>query len=242
MNKRNILILLLGIGLVFLSLYVFTRPALFTSFDFTNTGPIGDTIGGITAPIINIIGAVLVYVSFQAQLEANKIQTKALSNEKLRNKNNEIYQKHLAQFDEIKNTLRNLEFIVDFWTNNLPEINTKEPIMVFKGLNALNEYTNRIVSIKKKENTYSREKYQTFSTFLNYQFMLFSLYELILSIELKIDNQSDKEFLLNNIKTFYNIFLKVFGDRIIFSFGEENQKEVEEIIKLRDFINKKFEV
>lgn len=240
MNKRNILILLLGIGLVFLSLYLFTRPALFTSLDFTNTGPIGDTIGGITAPIINIVGALLVYVSFQAQLEANKIQTKALSEEKLRNKVDGIYQKHLVQFEEIKGTLRNLEFIVEFWADYLPN-NTisKEPTIVFKGLNALNEYTNRIVSTRKKESTYSRQNYQTFSMFLNYQFMLRSLYELIISIELKIDDKSDKEHLLNNIKTFYNTFLKVFGDRIIFYFGEENQ-EVEEIIRLRDFMNKKF--
>lgn len=37
------------------------------------TGPIGDTIGGLTAPIIGLIGSLLVYYSFKAQLRANKI-------------------------------------------------------------------------------------------------------------------------------------------------------------------------
>jgi hypothetical protein len=37
------------------------------------TGQIGDTIGGLTAPIINIVGSILIYASFVAQNKANKI-------------------------------------------------------------------------------------------------------------------------------------------------------------------------
>jgi hypothetical protein len=66
MSKQNKRLLILGIILIFTSLYIFTRPALFASFDFSESGQIGDTIGGITAPIINLIGAYLVYISFQA--------------------------------------------------------------------------------------------------------------------------------------------------------------------------------
>ncbi|MBD1395762.1 hypothetical protein H9Q13_01175 [Pontibacter sp. JH31] len=39
-----------------------------------NAGPIGDAVGGLTAPIINLTAAVLVYLSFQEQLRANNIQ------------------------------------------------------------------------------------------------------------------------------------------------------------------------
>ena len=42
-------------------------------FDFSETGQIGDTIGGITAPFIGLLSAVLVYLSFLKQSEANKL-------------------------------------------------------------------------------------------------------------------------------------------------------------------------
>jgi hypothetical protein len=240
MNKRNTGILVIGIVLIFLSVYLFTRPAFFTSFDLSETGQIGDTIGGITAPIINLIGAVLVYFSFQAQLDANKIQSVALSDEKERLKKENVYQKHLSQLEEIKNTLRTLEFVVEFQGEYTPNNDLrKDAPIVFKGLNALNEYTNRIVALKDNRTSYHRQIYQIYSMFLNYKFMLQSLDELINSIETKIIDETDKIYLLNNINLFYNSFLKVFGDRIIYYYGEENT-EVVEIIKIRDFLNNKF--
>jgi hypothetical protein len=145
MNKQNIAILVFGIILIFISLYIFTRPAIFPAWDFTSTGQIGDTIGGITGPIINLIGAFLVYISFQAQIEANKIQSRALSDEKDRISVENIYQKQISQFEDIKNNLKELEFIVQLAPDYSPEGNpvTNAPL-IFRGLNALNEYTNRI--------------------------------------------------------------------------------------------------
>lgn len=40
---------------------------------FTETGPIGDTIGGTTAPFIGLLSAYLVYRAFQAQIRANQL-------------------------------------------------------------------------------------------------------------------------------------------------------------------------
>jgi len=42
-------------------------------FDFTHTGRIGDTIGGVTAPVIGVVSALLIYFSFRAQIAANRI-------------------------------------------------------------------------------------------------------------------------------------------------------------------------
>jgi len=50
-----------------------TIPAFFGFWDFSSTGEIGDTLGGITAPFINGFAAILVFVAFKAQIEANKI-------------------------------------------------------------------------------------------------------------------------------------------------------------------------
>ncbi|MHA7830692.1 MAG: hypothetical protein ACX93O_06310 [Flagellimonas sp.] len=62
-----ILIILLVLS-IFAPLF-FTQ--LFSGVSFMNTGQIGDTIGGTTAPFINLIAAFLVYKSFTAQIRAN---------------------------------------------------------------------------------------------------------------------------------------------------------------------------
>jgi hypothetical protein len=83
-NIRRLLI----IGL----LTAFIAPAILTSkwvaaphwywFHFDDkTGAIGDTFGGITGPILNFVGLILVYYSFKQQLEANCQQQDALTRE-----------------------------------------------------------------------------------------------------------------------------------------------------------------
>lgn len=77
--------------------------------NFTETGQIGDTIGGITAPILNLLNAVLIYVAFTEQLNANKLLQSQIETEK--NKDDE--------------RIRNLEKIVmyDLENNILPSLN-----------------------------------------------------------------------------------------------------------------------
>ncbi len=52
-------------------------PSFFGIFNFSNKGQIGDAIGGITAPFINGLAAILVFLAFKAQIEANKILVNA---------------------------------------------------------------------------------------------------------------------------------------------------------------------
>ena len=58
-------------------LLIFLLPILLTQtfswVDFSKTGTIGDTIGGITTPFISVMAAILVYYSFRQQIIANKI-------------------------------------------------------------------------------------------------------------------------------------------------------------------------
>lgn len=67
------IIILFGIILMVVPPIIFTQYSY--KYDFRHTGEIGDTIGGITAPIAAIIGAILIFVSFLEQWKANKIQT-----------------------------------------------------------------------------------------------------------------------------------------------------------------------
>ncbi len=67
-----LLIGLLLLGIV-LPVYIYLVSFKDWGFDLTDKGTIGDAIGGITAPIIGIIGAMLVYLSFRAQVRANQL-------------------------------------------------------------------------------------------------------------------------------------------------------------------------
>jgi hypothetical protein len=48
-------------------------------------GLTGDFLGGVASPFIGLVSAVLVYLSFQQQIQANKIQMEALKQESKRN-------------------------------------------------------------------------------------------------------------------------------------------------------------
>ncbi len=76
MMKKYWFVYLLVLLIVFFSPWLFTRPYLFgwECFDFSETGSIGDTIGGITAPIVGLVSIVLLWLTLKAQLDYNKKQ------------------------------------------------------------------------------------------------------------------------------------------------------------------------
>ncbi len=95
---------LLGIGIVlcFFAPLILTQPAIAEIFDFTKTGSIGDTIGGITAPFINIIGSILVFFALKAQIDANKL----IQNQFDEQKTEELNRKKLLYITEQVNIIR----------------------------------------------------------------------------------------------------------------------------------------
>lgn len=76
--------------------------------DLTNTGPIGDTIGGLTAPVIGLAGGILVYISFQAQLKANQMQFDALMDEKIRARADRFFDIRFDRIKQIKQDFRDI--------------------------------------------------------------------------------------------------------------------------------------
>lgn len=66
-----------GIIGVFVSPWLFTRPYPFhwTFFDFSQSGQIGDTIGGITAPIVGLVSILLLWWTLREQVKFNAQQT-----------------------------------------------------------------------------------------------------------------------------------------------------------------------
>lgn len=70
LNRKEIFILII-IGVLILSIPVILvgGPSIIS---FKDTGQIGDTIGGITAPFLGFFGSILVYLTLRAQITANK--------------------------------------------------------------------------------------------------------------------------------------------------------------------------
>ncbi len=58
---------------IFLILYVYLVANKDWLFDLSDKGSIGDAINGITAPIIGIIGVLLIFSNLKAQIAANKL-------------------------------------------------------------------------------------------------------------------------------------------------------------------------
>lgn len=110
-NPFLLSLLIGGILLTILAPFLFTIKARYDwmRFDAT-TAEIGDTIGGITSPIVSLIAAILVYYSFQQQLEANEIQKKAMKKQNKENREREDYNNIEMLIKELKEDFDRLEF------------------------------------------------------------------------------------------------------------------------------------
>lgn len=71
-----ILLILSGVIIIFsfFAPYYFTQSAKNSDLDFTATGAIGDTLGGIMNPFIALVGILLTFLAFYMQIKANQIQ------------------------------------------------------------------------------------------------------------------------------------------------------------------------
>ncbi|WP_258100280.1 hypothetical protein [Marinoscillum pacificum] len=74
-------LLIIALVIAIISPWVLTREAIFKVLDLSGKGEIGDVIGGLTAPVINIVAAYLVYLAFKEQKKANDTQLEAIDQE-----------------------------------------------------------------------------------------------------------------------------------------------------------------
>lgn len=111
MTNKKTIYLIIGSVLVIASIpFILTRPAILPTLNFSETGQIGDTIGGLTAPIINLLGAILVYFSFQQQIKANEIQRKALDEEIKRSEGERRYNSIIQDINNLRADINDFRF------------------------------------------------------------------------------------------------------------------------------------
>ena len=110
MNKLkpgHFILLIAGIlGIVF-GPWLFTRPyhGDWSFFDFSHTGQIGDTIGGITAPIVGLVSIILLWWTFRAQLKFNEEQAEINKEQKIFNDSSRVLSMQ-AQVMQIDDSIR----------------------------------------------------------------------------------------------------------------------------------------
>ena len=78
-------------------------------FSFEDTGEIGDTIGGITAPFLSFFGAILIYLALKAQIEANNAITKQFEKQKIDESHNFDFNKYKERIHLIIKEVDNFE-------------------------------------------------------------------------------------------------------------------------------------
>lgn len=89
---------LLTIGIIFFLIpYWITNKSWGWEYG-EKTGFIGDTIGGTVGPIVGFIGAILTFLAFYIQYQANQVQIRALTDQKISSKKQED-QIQLQQFE-----------------------------------------------------------------------------------------------------------------------------------------------
>lgn len=121
-------LLLIG-GLVILIMpFLLTGHFFHERFNFSETGQIGDTIGGITTPFLNLIGAFLVFYALQAQVKANELIQDQID------KDNET--------KECENEAQNLNQLYSYLTDNINTFHfTTLPIEQLKNVDEIETTT-----------------------------------------------------------------------------------------------------
>jgi hypothetical protein len=94
--------LILGVVLCIIMPIMLTLPAVDPIFNYSDTGEIGDTIGGITSPFVSLIGSILVFYALKAQIDANRLIQEQFDEQKA----DEIDRKRLVYITDQINILR----------------------------------------------------------------------------------------------------------------------------------------
>ncbi|MBT1699645.1 hypothetical protein KK083_22350 [Fulvivirgaceae bacterium PWU4] len=133
METRKEFAFLIAAGTILLLPALLTQTE-FSIFDFSNSGEVGDTIGGVTAPFVGLLGAFLVYKAFLVQVESNKIQLK-----------NSEFQIALKLIDDLEIKLsaknRRYEFSVsEGESQKIEAANFYEVIRFWNGIKTYREY------------------------------------------------------------------------------------------------------
>lgn len=108
-------------------IFVCSLPAILTFpgfLDFSNTGDIGDTIGGIMGPFIAIFAALLTFIAFWAQFDANCELIKENRRNHFENRFYKLLDIHLDSVAELNKRKKDekIDSVFHVWCNELENL------------------------------------------------------------------------------------------------------------------------
>ena len=123
------LLLWVGITAIIFMPFLLTLEAFNERFNLSETGQIGDTIGGVTAPFLNLVGAFLVFYALKAQVKANELVQKQIDKDN-RSKESETEAQNLNQlYSYLLESINSFKFttlpIDDLRNTNIIETQTQ---------------------------------------------------------------------------------------------------------------------
>ena len=123
--KAGAKVLGVAILLILILPLIFLKYPLF-GLEFPKSSEVGDTMGGILGPLIAIIAAILTFLAFWIQYQANQIQIKNFDKQredvKRENYQNKIYEMIKIHRDNVSNILSSTEYAANYFKVALDDL------------------------------------------------------------------------------------------------------------------------
>jgi hypothetical protein len=153
MTEKQKILLFSGLILITAVLTFLLIPYLVTNKNWgweysSNTGVIGDTIGGITGPLVGFIGVILTFLAFYIQFQANQVQVKALEEQKTSAKQQEnqiLLQQFESNFFELLKLHRENVSELDYRNNKGRNVIIKIVNEFFEIIDALQKSKTNVI-------------------------------------------------------------------------------------------------
>ena len=204
MNKKTqtkaLIILIVGVLLIIIAPMLLIQDFGWVSFG--NTGEIGDTIGGVTAPITGLVGSLLVFFALKAQINANDLIFKQFEHQKKEENYRKLNLYITNQIEFIRQDINDIHY-----TSTRTQGDKKEKINE-KGTTAISQTL--YICSKMNQNHFDRDIFIEIPNLTLIQILLErtkSLLEKIQSYEL---NFEDEKHLVEALKYTYLAKLKPF--------------------------------
>ena len=198
LNKQNIVLLVILILLCLTGMLIFTNNAQWSRFNFGKPSEIGDTIGGITAPIINIISAILVFSTIKLQIDTNKNQFEEIA-------------------DQIQNQEKNRNFLI--YNEELRNIENYYKDISYENSVSFVAISESMADLKLMTSGTRRnfgKKINLINTILKSRIYILTNLSSITGALLNKDlHDNERELLSNKTLRFYNAHLKEYDEQLI---------------------------
>lgn len=145
MNKRYLkfALILLSFGVLFTAFAPYLSTRDLGIINFNTTGAIGDTIGGITNPITNLLGSILVFFALKAQIDTNMLIQKQFDEQKQEESDRQESLQIFEQISLITNDI-NTFFYSHTKINRTNGVITKDRYYEYKGSAAVYEFVKEL--------------------------------------------------------------------------------------------------